>query len=558
MANYTLLATGTAANLAAAEDGDPTVASECLSLAGYASYGAGASPGDHFQLADDGGDYRGRLTILESGTSGSPFVYEAYSGDTPVINASVLVLTWEQNSGDNDIWEATLTQEPEQVWMDDSFGDRQTETGNMVNQYDWFWESNVLYIWTGSANDPDTYYTSPGVEADNNTRCINIVDRSYVTIDGITVTKSRLHGIDVWNSDNIIIQNCIIEWAWMAGSNMGGSYGGVISGNRVLDCVARYCGDQGISSNYNTGCTMTDHQFLRNECYENGRYQWAFPYWDDQHEWTGGMKHWHHDEAVGAGVIIADNICYDNGRDRTGEDVIAQRGNGLWFDDIRGSADNPVLCYNNCCYDNEACGVFVEISSYIHVFSNLFFNNADSIHTGSPCPAQIKINTRTDWPASYNEIYNNTCVGGAVGIEVSGTLVSIGEVSYNFIKNNIAVGASLANLRAFQGGENGADGDGNVYELNCFGAEDTGFLRWDSTYYNTYDAWIAASSQTDNNVESDPSFTDSGGDDYTLASNSPCIGIGENLGSPYDLALMPVTQVADWPDNVTSGSQDDY
>ena len=553
MAEYYYAEGGTAANLAAATG--IAYPDNYMSPATANTQSANLSPDDFLLASDAGGDIRYRMVpnSAGSGTSGHQVTWGAEIGTTPVIRPTAAVTGWTLYSGD--IWQATLTREPEQIWMDDTFGDRQDGTGSMENEFDWYWASNVLYIWTGSANDPDSYYDE--VEAPTQDQCINIAGPSYITIDGLTCQKSDNNNIDIWNGVGIVVQNCITEWAWMAGIQFGGN-NGQASGGRALDCIARYCGDQGITTNYNTGSTMSDHQILRNECYENGRYQWHSPYWTYQHEWTGGIKHWHHDAAVGAGVVVAYNLSYDNGRDLTGQDVIAQRGNGIWFDDIRGSAENPVLCYANCCYGNEACGCFVEISSYIYVFSNLFFDNADSIHTGSPCPAQIKINTRVDWPASYNRVCNNTCVGGAVGIEISGTLVTTGELSYNVVKNNIAVGASLANLRAFQGGENGDDGTGNIYERNCFGAEATDFLRWDSTYHDTYDAFIAASGQTDNNIEADPSFTDAGSDDYSLASDSPCIGAAENLGSPFNIGLMPTTQPDDWPSNVTTGDRDNY
>jgi len=556
MAEYYYAQGGTAANLAAATG--VAYPDNYMSPSTANTQSANLDPDDFLLASDVGGDIRTTLSPSTSadGTSGHPITYGAEVGTTPVFNRAVVITGWTQYAGDNDIWEVARDPEVDQVWMDGQFGDRKTSIGACVNEYDWYWASNVLYIWTGSANDPDSYYTT--VEGQEiNARAINLGGNSYLTFDGLTAKNAR-HGMDIWQSDHIIVQNSIFEWNWMAGVQIGGSAGGPYVGCRINDNIARYNGDQGISSNYN-GVVMSDHQFNRNECYENGRYQYYFPYLEYQHEWTGGLKHWTNDDDItGADVETCENLCYDNGRDRTGEDVIAQRGNGIWFDNIHGTSDNPLICRNNCCYGNEGCGLFIEISDYVYAFGNLFFDNADSIHTGSPCPAQIKINTRSDWTSNYHRIYNNTCVGGAVGIEISGTNVTTGELSYNTVKNNIAVGASLACLRAFQGGENGDDGTGNVYERNCFGAEATDFLRWDSTYHDTYDAFISASGQTDNNIEADPSFTNSGSDDYTLASDSPCIGDAENLGSPFNTGLMPTTQPSDWPDNVTTGDRDDY
>jgi len=59
----------------------------------------------------------------------------------------------------------------------------------------------------------------------------------------------------------------------------------------------------------------------------------------------------------------------------------------------------------------------------------------------------------------------------------------------------------------------------------------------------------------ENGVHTDPSFTAVGSDDFTLASDSPAINAGANLGATYDDALMPSST---WPDGVVTGDQDDY
>jgi len=549
VANYTLLATGTAANLAAAEDGDPTVASECLSLAGYDSYGAGASPGDHFQFADDGGDYRGTLTIKEGGTSGNRFVYEAYSGDTPVINGSDLIVTWSDEG--SDIWSATVTTEPQQVWMDGTFGDRQEDLISCVNEYDWFWGSNVLYVF--AASDPDTRYTTPGVEADQRQYCINTGTANYIDVDGLTITKCTQWGLYSQKSSNITIKNCIAEWGWLYGilqwQQTTDTTNVIIEDNTV-----RYCGQGGIGVSVIGTATLDGCIIRRNTVSENGRHQWHDPYWTANHTYTGAIK-LYADHKTCSNIQVYENECHTNGPDGV-TFTTSQRGSGIWIDEILGADGDPIIVKHNLCHGNYGSGIFLENTSWNDVFGNVIYDCALGSDESNPyASGGIKLMCRTGWDAKNNNIVNNTIYDCFIGIQAA-TYEEDGTQAYddNTFKNNILAGCTYA-IRTEDGAANDAWGSRNVYERNCCGTQSENFIIWDTTAYSTYDTWIAASSQTDNNIEADPIFTDAGGDDYTLAAGSPCIGAAEDLGAPYNAALLPASS---WTAAVVTGSQDDY
>ena len=79
----------------------------------------------------------------------------------------------------------------------------------------------------------------------------------------------------------------------------------------------------------------------------------------------------------------------------------------------------------------------------------------------------------------------------------------------NIWKNNISDGNDATNMRELyvnNGCSNNANGTGNVYEYNAFGAERSGMFAWNGTIDSTYDAFITTSSQNDNNAEGDPLF----------------------------------------------------
>jgi len=65
---------------------------------------------------------------------------------------------WEETSGQTDIWEVALTTQPGEVDFDGTEGTEKTSVAACTSARDWYWESNVLYMY--STSDPDTVYTT--------------------------------------------------------------------------------------------------------------------------------------------------------------------------------------------------------------------------------------------------------------------------------------------------------------------------------------------------------------------------------------------------------------
>jgi len=65
--------------------------------------------------------------------------------------------------GASDVWSAALTTEPASVEFDGSEGTEVASAALCVAAKDWFWESNILYVY--STSDPEDAYTSSGVFA---------------------------------------------------------------------------------------------------------------------------------------------------------------------------------------------------------------------------------------------------------------------------------------------------------------------------------------------------------------------------------------------------------
>jgi hypothetical protein len=225
-------------------------------------------------------------------------------------------------------------------------------------------------------------------------------------------------------------------------------------------------------------------------------------------------------------------------------------GVGIWPDGVgNGGSTGPTI--RHCLtYNNASQGIKIEADTHdAKAYGNFCRDNADAgIHVAATTPTA---------DISGALIYNNTCVDNWIGLVFTGISGRSDSITNCVCKNNISLHTNGTNrsLRAFYGGENdGTMGSGNVYEKNAFGTEHTNFIEWgQGVYYSTYDAWLTASSQTDNNVESDPSFTNAAGDDFSLASDSPCRDVGVDLGSPYNLALHPNSF---WPNGVLTVDQD--
>ena len=530
-------ADGTAANLAAATDGDPAVASECLSVSGHNSYAGGASPGDTFELSDQGGVFRGvQLVTQASGSSGGgDITYKNVTGESPEINGANLVTGWTVYSGS--VYQASVTTEPYAVWIDGSFGDKKTSTGACVNALDWYWASSVLYLY--APGDPDTEYTSPGVEAAAIEFLFEIYDSSYITLDGLKVTKANGCCIRTQlDPSYITIKNCTASWGWANGIKVynytGGSYSNIV----VEDCIAEYCGGEGINFTLNAiDCTIR-RNIARYNCFRTD-------YGSD-----AGIKVFGFGatQEYGIGYLIESNESYGNGAGIDGPD----QGLGIWMDWITGTAESPNVCRYNYVHDNESHGIMVEKNDYAQVYGNLCVDNASIDWCGN---FNIKSNESSEQENSF--IYNNTSIGGYFGIIMAGH--NAGDYfDNNSLKNNIAISATYANIHLQDGADNGAYGDGNTYDANCFGDEATEGIRLachDYTRYSTYDTFEAAVGFSLGCVEADPSFSDADNDDFTLASDSPCIGAGVNLGATYADILLPAST---WPDGVVTGDQDNY
>lgn len=498
------------------------------------------SGGDTIVLCDTGGVYRTTLWVPAGGRSGAPIVYDGRG--TAVFSGADLVSGWTRDSGN--VYQANLSAQPEQVFVDGAFGDRKSSRVALSNQLDWFWQSGKLYLYS-TGGDPDVVYGAPGVEASVRDTCVGFGQADHLVMDGITVRQAS-YGFNGWNpGSNVTIRNSVAEWNWQTGIDFNGVVGYT---NAVIeDNIARYNGTGGIAL-LGPGSYAI---IRRNTCYENGTYQSAGNEFDPQHEWTFGIKLWE-DTASQKGIHISFNEVRDNGRDQDGD--YQGRGVGIWLDGSAGDPSDRNVIRHNLVYNNTGNGIFHELASHSATFGNVLYNNATNNGGDEEfAAANIAIDARNGWTSADNLVFNNTCFGGRVGIKIVTYSCSGCSVDDNIVKNNIAVAASEHNLYCNFGGENDGDrGSGNVYEFNNFGDESNGFISWGGDDFSTYASWEAAYGSSAHSITGDPMLAGSTPATLYLSPSSPCRDAGDELGSDYDDALL---ETSAWPAAVATAVQ---
>jgi hypothetical protein len=468
-----------------------------------------------------------------NGTSSDPIIVEPY-GDTgyPIISGASLITGWTLYSGN--VWQAALSTHQSydhKIFIDGTVGDYKATIGELVNEGDWTWASDVLYLYAPS--DPDTAYTNPGVEARTRQHVV-LFHGSYWIYDGLWIEKPWQDNFRSYAAcGHVIIRNNTSRWGGRNGIGITG--GNAHSYSEFYGNECSYNEETGISANQ-----LVDHlKVYRNEVHHNGgtvgggdEYRSSVKFWGDGLDYIEVYENYIHDD--------------DNA--------------GVWFDGA--TCANHSTIHHNRIEKIFGDGIFIEISKNIRIWNNLIVDcHTDEYgENGGWNNAGIAISGRENFNTDNNLVYNNTVYGCNIGISVWQDLYDFttATMQNNIIKNNICLGNVTRPLSCGNGGDNNGtyNGSGNVYEYNCFGVESANFIRWAvSGDKSTYDAWETAYGGSTHSIEADPLFTNAAGGVFTLQAGSPCINAGANLGDTYKYGLMHDSA---WPAAVVLGDQDDY
>ena len=426
---------------------------------------------------------------------------------------SINMVIYEEVAGTANVWQATVASEPEDLFYDGTLGVKETAKANLNTEGEWFWDSGILYLY--STTDPDTAYTDPGVEA---------VQRNVIYCRGINYLTFNGNGCDIRNADrypfyirgadqeapgtDITIDGFVLHDGTYQGIVVWDISNVIIRNCEVYRVKWNACQVSSSSTDGNTNDAQTN--ILVEECYF--------------HECGHGGIDIHNQSSTSrpmSNVTVRYNLC-SNPSDA---DTDYDRSLIFFLDESSGGGGGTIsdcYVYGNVVFRSTQWGIWF-----------------DATGTGVPI-AGVKC---------YNNIcaYNGTLnTGGGILLDGTG-----GEIKNNICAFNQVDENNPSEIYAYDSG-----GTANVMDYNCvYHPTNTNLYYWDGSYYTAANIY-SSTGQQEHAVHADPSFTSAVGDDYTLASDSPCIGAGDStLGSPYNTALLPGST---WPDGVVTADQDDY
>ncbi|TMQ71425.1 MAG: right-handed parallel beta-helix repeat-containing protein, partial [Candidatus Eisenbacteria bacterium] len=205
------------------------------------------------------GVYREQVTLPASGAAGSPLTLRALGApDQPVVIDGADDFSdparWVEQSGD--VWlAATVTWSPVQVFVD---GVRLTRSGaapaDLAPGSFVYVAGTGLYVNAGG--NPGLRQAAVGHRAYG----FYLAGRSWVTLDGFTITRNEDRGVELTGSSNVEVLHNVISLA--------GRYGIQASGCSAIGIRANLVfvnGDHGIALTAgSTGCTLEDNESFRN------------------------------------------------------------------------------------------------------------------------------------------------------------------------------------------------------------------------------------------------------------------------------------------------------
>lgn len=119
----------------------------------------------------------------------SSIYYDDVKADTSAVG------DYSAGAGDpENVWKAAVTTEPFVVAFDGVRGTKVASAVACDSARKWYWASNTLYAY--STSDPDTAYTSPGIEPYARQYAAEVIGKSWATFDGLNFVGGQNSGGD--------------------------------------------------------------------------------------------------------------------------------------------------------------------------------------------------------------------------------------------------------------------------------------------------------------------------------------------------------------------------
>ena len=184
-----------------------------------------------------GGVWNESLVPPSSGASGNPIVFDAYgTGEAPTLMGYVGLpsVSWTFDSGN--IWKTSITSSSFNYVLFGYIGSDGTvgsvwgtkfTSGKsaLVAPYQFYFSSNVLYVYSPAATNPASYYGSMAAMLMTNSQIVYINGKSWLTIQHFKLTYFDTYGVRIGGaSDHITIANVSSDGVIPAGTTPHGFY----------------------------------------------------------------------------------------------------------------------------------------------------------------------------------------------------------------------------------------------------------------------------------------------------------------------------------------------
>jgi parallel beta-helix repeat protein len=458
------------------------------------------SPGDQI-LLKSGSTWREQISVPSSGVSGKPILFGAYgSGSPPLINGADLVSNWSSFSGYT--YRADIAWAPSHVWYNGTLLTKAASLGALTSAQEWFYSSGTLYIWApGNANP-----AGHAVEADRRSRAIDIVSRSYITIDGISMKNSTSSLVAPWNASHITVQNSAMKNAWI------GVYASAASPNLLVN---------NCTFTVDSGYIGRDFVFVSSATADNPIVS---------NNVVGNIS--------GFVAIMFNDV--DNGQ--AYGNTITGSGSGIETAATTRSVSGALI-HDNAIFSSDHR---LQDGESIKIRGTPPYTASAAVYRNYIQGGPYTWDGIGGWYAVNSLVYANIVMGSTqYGIQF--TLDSINNV----FANNTLYKNAIAGIALYTNGS--AEVKNNIIQLSSVGiSADSGVSV--SEDYNVINQVptlrsvnISAGSHT---TTANPAFVSSSpktGNDFKLGTSSPAIGSGTNLGSPYNMVMDPAGTVFPYP-----------
>lgn len=451
-------------------------------------------------LFQSGCTWREALTPPSSGSLGKQITFSRYgTGPKPIITGFNVVSSLTLNTGT--VYNKTsFTTAPGVVEYNGQLL-FYNHVGTSITSGQWDWAANVLYVNVG------TNPSAGVVEAGQRNYAIDVVSKSFITIDGLQVTGGTITGVFLDTAAaNVIVQNVEAHHS-LQGISTASDCGNfnLIQKNTTHDTV-----QYGI----NVFTTGTNENVLTNEIYNAGGK--GAPLSDV----SGIFYH------AGAGAIVSGNYIHDGGDDSSAD-------HGIYF---AGTNCTTATCSvdHNQVSNWSACGIKISNSQHVDVYGNLI--------TGGGGSGQITVESGSP---SFVNIYNNTIANTLPG--AYGIWVTAGD--HIKTRNNVIYNVNYTGNQ---------QSEFNIYVLNSPTNLD---FDYDSIFDPTptsggtvYYGYFNGTPQTWAGIQGlgyelhglnvDPLLASPSTGDLRPTALSSVLNVGQNLGAPYNIGLSTATF---WP-----------